>query len=167
MFSHGSSPLSAFKFGKIRHSTRDDSGYQSDSPLSSKSSLFRPSKRTSDVPPLRKEVLRKTCVEQPRTTFHVKYQPPAPVAGAPPSEPVVYGGEGEQVFLDYPSPRTPPRQGYDSYRFVCIGDTHGRTFPVPDGDVLLHTGDLSAGGTYESLLDTFTWLCSLPHRWKL
>jgi hypothetical protein len=28
-------------------------------------------------------------------------------------------------------------------RFVCISDTHCNTFEVPEGDVLLHAGDLT------------------------
>lgn len=35
-------------------------------------------------------------------------------------------------------------------RFVCISDTHGKQnsmkFPVPEGDVLIHSGDFSEFG---------------------
>lgn len=28
-------------------------------------------------------------------------------------------------------------------RFICVSDTHCATFPVPDGDVFIHAGDLT------------------------
>jgi len=42
-----------------------------------------------------------------------------------------------------------------SIKIVCISDTHGRTdekdFPeIPDGDILLHAGDISQQGTVVS-----------------
>jgi len=52
-------------------------------------------------------------------------------------------------------------------RFVCISDTHGRTFPVPPGDVLLHSGDLTQTGTYGDFEVTMNWLYSLPHPTKI
>ncbi|KAJ7016569.1 Metallo-dependent phosphatase-like protein [Mycena alexandri] len=58
----------------------------------------------------------------------------------------------------------PPRQWT---RFVLLSDTHGRTCNVPDGDVLLHTGDLTDRGTLKELEKTMEWLCGLPHRVKI
>ncbi|KAJ7512425.1 Metallo-dependent phosphatase-like protein [Mycena galericulata] len=52
-------------------------------------------------------------------------------------------------------------------RFVVISDTHTSTFPVPDGDVLLHTGDLTQMGTLNELKTTLEWLYSLPHPVKI
>ncbi|EAU81297.2 hypothetical protein CC1G_07227 [Coprinopsis cinerea okayama7 len=52
-------------------------------------------------------------------------------------------------------------------RFVCISDTHDHTFPVPDGDVLLHTGDLTGLGRCEQLEKMVEWLCGLPHPVKI
>ncbi|KAJ7154659.1 Metallo-dependent phosphatase-like protein [Mycena filopes] len=52
-------------------------------------------------------------------------------------------------------------------RFVLLSDTHGRTCDVPDGDVLLHTGDLTEWGTLNELEKTMEWLCALPHRVKI
>ena len=40
-------------------------------------------------------------------------------------------------------------------RFVCISDTHCRTFPVPEGDVLLHSGDLTNTGTLDEMEVSF------------
>ena len=54
-------------------------------------------------------------------------------------------------------------------RLVCISDTHGchDAIVVPDGDVLLHAGDLTAHGELDELIDVNTWLGNLPHRHKL
>ncbi|KAF9461874.1 Metallo-dependent phosphatase-like protein [Collybia nuda] len=52
-------------------------------------------------------------------------------------------------------------------RFVCVSDTHARTFPVPPGDVLLHSGDLTNTGKVEEFGRTMEWLCGLPHPVKI
>lgn len=52
-------------------------------------------------------------------------------------------------------------------RFVCISDTHGATFHVPPGDVLIHAGDLSDTGRLADLEHTMEWLYALPHKTKL
>jgi predicted MPP superfamily phosphohydrolase len=47
-------------------------------------------------------------------------------------------------------------------RFVCISDNHDNyDFTLPDGDILLHSGDFTRNGT-ESEIDKFVnWLKSL------
>ena len=61
-----------------------------------------------------------------------------------------------------------PAKGSDkSVRFVCISDNHGRTFPVPDGDVLLHAGDLTELGRIEEMECVAEWIYSLPHPVKI
>ncbi|KAI0029735.1 hypothetical protein K488DRAFT_55717 [Vararia minispora EC-137] len=40
----------------------------------------------------------------------------------------------------------PPHPGDRWTRFVCISDTHSKIHPVPVGDVLLHSEDLSSHG---------------------
>lgn len=52
-------------------------------------------------------------------------------------------------------------------RFVCISDTHSHTFPVPPGDVLLHSGDLTGTGTLDGFKRTMEWLYQLPHKRKI
>lgn len=71
-----------------------------------------------------------------------------------------------RVYVDYQD-ETPMHPGKSWTRFVCISDTHSRTFPVPDGDVLLHAGDLSSWGYPQQLKTTLTWLRSLPHPMKM
>jgi Icc-related predicted phosphoesterase len=55
-------------------------------------------------------------------------------------------------------------------RIVAVADTH--TFEndlgrLPDGDVLVHAGDLLRAGTLEELAPVAAWLRSLPHRHKV
>ncbi|RKP27380.1 Metallo-dependent phosphatase-like protein, partial [Syncephalis pseudoplumigaleata] len=55
-------------------------------------------------------------------------------------------------------------------RFVCMSDTHNSVdgeFPVPEGDVLIHAGDLTYTGTKRQVANTVTWLTNLPHPVKL
>lgn len=54
-------------------------------------------------------------------------------------------------------------------RLVAMADTHGshRQLDVPDGDVLVHAGDLTQRGTLAQLEDVADWLRSLPHRHKV
>jgi len=53
--------------------------------------------------------------------------------------------------------------------FVAISDTHGFYWDieVPDGDVLIHAGDITGQGTYENLEDFNEWLATLPHKHKI
>lgn len=73
-----------------------------------------------------------------------------------------------RVYLKYdvdkPLP-APPGPAWT--RFVCISDTHSNTFPVPTGDVLLHSGDLTNRGRLAEFEKTFDWISALPHRIKM
>ena len=50
---------------------------------------------------------------------------------------------------------------------VCISDTHTLRCHVPDGDLLIHAGDLSNRGTPLELQHQIDWLQRLPHRHKV
>eukprot|EP01063_Lacrimia_lanifica_P031390 TRINITY_DN5160_c0_g2_i1.p1 TRINITY_DN5160_c0_g2~~TRINITY_DN5160_c0_g2_i1.p1 ORF type:complete len:309 (+),score=83.74 TRINITY_DN5160_c0_g2_i1:49-975(+) len=50
---------------------------------------------------------------------------------------------------------------------VHVSDTHNRTFAVPDGDVLVHTGDFSDGGSKDEATAFNAWLRTLPHPVKV
>lgn len=63
------------------------------------------------------------------------------------------------------SPRVPSSE--QLITVVCISDTHNTQPDVPDGDVLLHAGDLTKGGSFEELQDQLSWLQALPHRYKV
>lgn len=54
-------------------------------------------------------------------------------------------------------------------RIVAISDTHGfhREVVVPDGDVLVHAGDITMDGEIDVVADFVGWLASLPHRHKI
>src|SRR5262245_43903040 len=55
-------------------------------------------------------------------------------------------------------------------RVVAIADTHGlhaRMPSVPDGDLLVHAGDLTGRGSLGELELAFQWLAGLPHRHKV
>jgi predicted phosphodiesterase len=53
-------------------------------------------------------------------------------------------------------------------RLVCISDTHDLTLDaVPDGDVLIHAGDMSSRGTVADVQAQIDWLASLPHPHKV
>ena len=61
----------------------------------------------------------------------------------------------------------PPHPGQGWTRFVCVSDTHSKTFPLPDGDVLIHAGDLCSWGSVKQLKVTMDWLLSLSHPKKM
>ena len=44
-------------------------------------------------------------------------------------------------------------------KIVCISDTHcvHQKIDLPDGDILIHTGDCTRGGTFEQLKDFLDW----------
>ncbi|ODQ53864.1 Metallo-dependent phosphatase, partial [Saitoella complicata NRRL Y-17804] len=53
---------------------------------------------------------------------------------------------------------------------VCISDTHSRVPPsnsIPDGDVFIHCGDLTAHGKLSEVEETFGWIEALPHPVKI
>lgn len=53
-------------------------------------------------------------------------------------------------------------------RVVCLSDTHDNIVSnVPDGDLLIHAGDLTNSGTVEDIQKQLDWLASLPHRHKV
>ena len=55
-------------------------------------------------------------------------------------------------------------------RIVQISDTHSKHHelsPLPDGDVLVHCGDISEHGTEEEVLDFLNWFIEQPHAHKI
>lgn len=50
---------------------------------------------------------------------------------------------------------------------VCISDTPCTLPDVPDGDILLHAGDLTNRGTFDELQGQLGWINSFPHRYKI
>ncbi|GAB4027137.1 metallophosphatase domain-containing protein [Spirosoma koreense] len=54
-------------------------------------------------------------------------------------------------------------------RIVCISDTHSlhRQLAIPNGDILIHAGDLTSNGEKSTVLDFNEWLGELPHPYKI
>ncbi|MDI1248020.1 MAG: metallophosphatase domain-containing protein [Lacunisphaera sp.] len=54
-------------------------------------------------------------------------------------------------------------------RIVCIADTHGRHhgLEIPDGDILIHAGDISGQGSPDEITDFLRWFSALPHEHKV
>ena len=50
---------------------------------------------------------------------------------------------------------------------VCVSDTHTTEPSIPEGDVLLHAGDLSKSGTFEEIQLQLDWLNRQPHKYKI
>lgn len=50
---------------------------------------------------------------------------------------------------------------------VCVSDTHNTEPEVPNGDVFLHSGDLTQLGTFDELQAQIDWIKSLPHKYKV
>ena len=54
-------------------------------------------------------------------------------------------------------------------RIVCLSDTHNcnEEIDVPDGDLLIHSGDATISGTTLEVQRFIDWYSSLPHRSKI
>lgn len=52
-------------------------------------------------------------------------------------------------------------------RVVCISDTHNTQPTIPDGDLLLHAGDLTQSGSIKEVQAQIDWLDSQPHTYKV
>lgn len=52
-------------------------------------------------------------------------------------------------------------------RVACLSDTHSQRCDVPDGELLIHAGDLSINGSAAEIQETIDWLRSLPHEHKV
>ncbi|KAG8953355.1 hypothetical protein FRC00_006382 [Tulasnella sp. 408] len=69
-----------------------------------------------------------------------------------------------EVTMEYDIDFPPPKPGPEWTRFVCISDSHGQRFRVPQGDVLLHAGDLTRRGKISEIRST---VASLRHPYKI
>ena len=61
----------------------------------------------------------------------------------------------------------PRRSISDPITVICISDTHNSQAALPDGDVLIHAGDLTQGGTFSELQAALDWLQAQPHAHKI
>lgn len=64
--------------------------------------------------------------------------------------------------------RSPPEPGTPPIKVVCISDTHCiKAANIPDGDLLIHAGDLANLGSPAEIQRQLDWLDSLPHEHKV
>lgn len=55
-------------------------------------------------------------------------------------------------------------------KILHISDTHGQhrqLTNLPEVDVIVHSGDLTFGGTVQEATDFIDWFCDLPYRYKV
>ncbi len=54
-------------------------------------------------------------------------------------------------------------------KIVCLSDTHNcnEQISVPDGDILIHSGDATIRGTESEVEEFLTWFSKLPHKHKI
>ena len=55
----------------------------------------------------------------------------------------------------------------DPVSIVCVSDTHGSLPALPDGDVLIHAGDLTQSGSLKELQVAIAWLREQTHAIKI
>ena len=60
-----------------------------------------------------------------------------------------------------------PSQSSAPISIVCISDTHTTRPTLPDGDLLLHAGDLSQTGSFQEIQDQLDWLHAQPHKYMI
>jgi Icc-related predicted phosphoesterase len=49
-------------------------------------------------------------------------------------------------------------------KLILISDTHGYQMPLPDGDILIHAGDLTGSGSVSQCQRELNWLNTQPHK---
>lgn len=54
-------------------------------------------------------------------------------------------------------------------QIVCISDTHGqhKAMSIPEGDVIIHAGDITRVGNWHEIEEFLSWYSELPHRYKI
>jgi Icc-related predicted phosphoesterase len=54
-------------------------------------------------------------------------------------------------------------------KIICISDTHNlhKNLKVPNGDILIHAGDMTCVGEIDEIKEFNEWLGTLPHRHKI
>ncbi|KAL2159792.1 hypothetical protein VTH06DRAFT_1925 [Thermothelomyces fergusii] len=94
-----------------------------------------------------------------------------PLRGRPFHPPSRYdGGSSSSSSSASGSRRRQRQRRRRPIRVVCLSDTHNLVpdaRDIPDGDLLIHCGDLTVGGTAAEIQRQVDWLRGLGHRWKV
>ncbi|OKL56300.1 hypothetical protein UA08_08552 [Talaromyces atroroseus] len=64
-------------------------------------------------------------------------------------------------------PRLPAQPLTKLVSVICIADTHNAQLALPDGDILIHAGDLTQSGSLKELQAAVAWLRVQPHPIKI
>jgi predicted phosphodiesterase len=59
------------------------------------------------------------------------------------------------------------RAGNKTLRIILISDTHEQRFDIPEGDMLIHAGDLTWEGKLEQVTKEAKWISRQPHTYKI
>lgn len=62
------------------------------------------------------------------------------------------------------------KSSYIKMKIVHISDTHGchhRIHNLPQGDMIVHSGDFTMVGTEKEAIDFLHWFCDLPFKYKI
>lgn len=74
------------------------------------------------------------------------------------------------IKIAYKPPKT-ENTDISKIRIVCLSDTHSLQsyikFDIPNGDILIHSGDFSKCGKLQEVQEFNEWLGTLPHQHKL
>lgn len=63
-----------------------------------------------------------------------------------------------------------PEKNQKSTRIVCISDTHTKHWEIPyipEGDILIHSGDFTLSGKDDEIIDFIKFFESQPHKYKI
>ncbi|KAH7359551.1 Metallo-dependent phosphatase-like protein [Pyrenochaeta sp. MPI-SDFR-AT-0127] len=71
------------------------------------------------------------------------------------------------LYTHQPPTLKPPTSTSQPIKIVCISDTHNEQPCLPNGDILIHAGDLTINGSFAELQAQLGWINALPHAHKL
>lgn len=71
------------------------------------------------------------------------------------------------LYTHQPPISAPTIKGSQPVKVVCISDTHNEHPRLPNGDILVHAGDITVNGTFAELQAQLDWLNTLPHPHKI
>ncbi|KAF8132916.1 metallophosphoesterase domain-containing protein 1 [Boletus edulis] len=86
------------------------------------------------------------------------------------ASPLLFLARRVYAWTQSPPPVPHDQPSPTDIRVVCIADTHNTHSaqpPLPEGDILLHAGDLTQSGTLPELCDALAWLSVQPHPIKI